>query len=107
MGIKTTGLQELQDELKRMSDKVEELEEGVNVPLDELLTPTFMSSYTDLQSADELLNKSPFTIDTPEDFAAVPDAEWDDYISSVSVFQDWDSMLGKAMEEWTVKQLGL
>ena len=50
---------------------------------------------------------SGFKIETEEDFAAVPDDEWDSFIRSISSFPDWQSMLDKAGKEWVTKKLGL
>ena len=50
---------------------------------------------------------SGFKIETEEDFAAVPDDEWDGFIRSISSFPDCQSMLDKAGKEWVTKKLGL
>ena len=69
-----------------------------------------MKKLNDLQrfgSADEMYQASGFKIETPEDFAAIPDEDWDAFIRSISSFADWKSMLNEAGKEWAAQKLGL
>ena len=50
---------------------------------------------------------SGFKIETPENFAAIPDEDWDAFIRSISSFADWKSMLNEAGKEWAAQKLGL
>jgi len=73
----------------------------------ELLTDDFVSQHTSFSSVDEMFAASGFKVETQEDFAAIPDAEWDNYIRSISSFDGWQSMLGAAGQEWAKRKLGL
>ena len=104
--LKIEGLEKLQKELENLSRKAEELDGKHSVPVSELLTDSFISKHTKFSSAEEMFNASGFKIETQEDFTAIPDAEWDNFINSVSSFENWQSMLAEAGKEWAVKKLG-
>ncbi len=105
--FKIEGIDELQRKLDDLSKKAEALDGHHNVPVSELLTDSFVSQHTSFSSADEMFMASGFKVETQEDFAAIPDAEWDNYIRSISSFDGWQSMLGAAGQEWAKRQLGL
>lgn len=65
-----------------------------------------MRHHTDSSSIDEFLDNSPFTIESEEDFLAIPDEDWDNYIVAHTDFSSWEEMQGKAAEDYVVKQLG-
>lgn len=77
-----------------------------SVPLDELLNDQFIVRFSNFAGFQEMLNKSPFKVETPEDFAAIPDDEWDAYVSTNTNFSSWQEMQEKAVAEWTAKKLG-
>lgn len=68
---------------------------------------SFLSKHTSFLALDDLLAASGFKVESTEDFNAIPDDVWDNFIRSISNFQSWEAMLGAAGEEWLVKQLGL
>lgn len=98
MNFKIKGLDDLQKRLKSLS-------EVSKVPLTEMLTPSFVSSCSRFKDAQELFDSSGFKIDSAEDFKAIPDEKWDEYIRSNTSFPDWKSMLKKAGDEWAVAKL--
>lgn len=104
--LKITGLDELTNQLDRMAKGAEELDGTHTVPMTELLSPEFVSSHTKFANADEMFEASGFKIESQDDFAAIPDAEWDEFIRSISSFSDWQSMLGEAGSAWAAKKLG-
>ncbi|MBK5145977.1 hypothetical protein I2494_20110 [Budviciaceae bacterium BWR-B9] len=71
----------------------------------ELLTPNFLSGCSTFSSAQELFDKSGFTINSPSDFRAIPDEEWDAYISKNTTYDSWSDMLKMAGSEWARNQL--
>lgn len=101
------GFDNFRKKLDRLAKNAAALDGQHNVPITELLTPAFVSRHTRFASADELFDQSGFKIENPEDFAAIPDEEWDKYICSVSSFSGWQAMLSKAGEAWATKKLGL
>lgn len=102
-----TGLDEFQRELNGLARRIEALPTETTIPLPELLTPDFLSSCSAFHSAEELFAASRWTVVTPEDFAAIPDAEWDEFISTHTSFASWETMLSEAAKAWTVRQLGV
>ena len=106
MSISINGLDDLQKKLDRLKKKAENLDGEHQVPLSELLPPSFMSKHTNFDSIDEMFQESDFTIETIEDFEKIPDEEWDNFISIETQFDNWSSMLEKATSVWASKQLG-
>lgn len=105
--FKIEGLDELQKKLGDLAKGAEALDGQHSVPVSELLTDAFISQHTSFSSADEMLKVSGFKIETQEDFAAIPDAAWDNFIRSISRFDGWQSILGAARQEYIKRQLGL
>lgn len=78
--------------LKKLSENLEELGNKKSVTLDEVMNDSFVSNHTKYKNFDELLKSSPFTIETAEDFKAIPNDEWDSYIGKNTDFDTWESM---------------
>lgn len=106
-GIKITGLDKLERQLKQMEKGVKELERTNHVSFSELFTPTFMIKYTSFSSIDELLQAGGFKADSQEAFEAIPDDLLDKHISTITKFNSWEEMLGEATEQYALKKLGL
>lgn len=98
MNFKNKGLDDLRKRVKALSQ--------VNqISLADALTPAFVSSCSRFANAQELFDASGFQINSVEDFKAIPDAEWDRYISTNTSFPDWASMQKKAVGEWAAAKL--
>lgn len=93
--------------LEDLVRRARELEGQRSVSVTALLTPEFLSSCSRFASADEMFAASGFRIESAEDFNAIPDAEWDGFISSNTSYSDWKRMLQVASGEWAKRQLGL
>lgn len=105
--LKIEGLDKLQKQLKNLARKAEQLDGKHTVPVKELLTNKFILKHTSFSTAEELFEASGFKVETQEDFAKIPDKEWDEYIRANSSFENWQDMLGAAAQVWTVSKLGL
>ena len=101
-----TGLDEFQRKLTDLARRAESLSGEQQVPLPELLTSDFLSRCSRFQSADEMFDASGFSVNSPADFAAIPDAEWDKFICANTSFTSWETMLGEAGGEWAARRLG-
>ena len=66
-----------------------------------------MAEHTDFATIEEMFEASGFTMETPEDFVAIPDAEWDAFIASRTRFADWRTMQTKAATECFSRGIGL
>jgi hypothetical protein len=101
------GFDELERALNNLSSKAEELNGEHRVPFTELFNEAFMRQYTSCATVQDLFDKSGFTIENQEDFARIPDDEWDAYIQNVTQFADWKSMMDAAAKEYLRTKLGL
>jgi len=101
------GLNDMQKKLKKMADGARELEGKHQVAMTDLLIPSFLAKHTSIADAQELFDRSGFKIDSAEDFRAIPDDEWDQYISSISDFNTWKEMLQAATAEYAKRKMGL
>jgi hypothetical protein len=107
MSVKVTGLKELERELKDIGDRAQKLQETTDVPLSELLTAEFLKTCSRFSSLTEMFNASGFVITNADDFKAVPEEQWDEFIHQNTSFADWNELLGAAVKDWTKHQLGL
>lgn len=106
MSLKITGLDKLEKQLKQMQKGVKELEKTKSVSFGELFTSSFMRKNTQFSSIDELLQSGGFHVESQEDFEAIPDAELDKYIATVTKFKNWEDMLGEATSQYALRKLG-
>jgi hypothetical protein len=77
------------------------------VPLLELLTPSFVSACSQFWDAEALFKASGFSVESQDDFNAIPQSDWDEFIRANTSFENWQALLDAAVAEWTKKQLGL
>ncbi len=80
MSFKIDGLDKLQKQLKQMEKNAKELDKTTSVPFDELFTPSFMRKHSAFTTFDELLAAGNFSVDSQEDFEAIPDDVFDNHI---------------------------
>ncbi|MCY8731560.1 hypothetical protein [Bacillus inaquosorum] len=102
----TNDFKKLSKKLNKIQRNAKELNGSKSIPLEELLTDTFMRSNTKFSTLDEMLDTSPYEINDNDDFAAIPDVEWDDYVRANSKFFNWKEMLEQATKEYVVRNLG-
>jgi hypothetical protein len=93
------------DGLHKLQRRAKELDGTHQVPVAELLTGEFMRRHTKFGSLDAMIEASPFTVESAEDFRAIPDAEWDAFVRQQTRFSSWREMLSSAGAEWMKKQL--
>lgn len=103
MGIKVTGLDQLQKDIEKMKDNAERLSKKTQVSFDELFTPEFMRKYTNFSSIDELLDDCGYGDLSKDEFEARPDI--DIKISERTKFKSWQEMLDTAVRDYTSSQL--
>ncbi|ANC75505.1 hypothetical protein ABE65_000950 [Fictibacillus phosphorivorans] len=106
MKFKMTGMKQLQNRLKELENNAEELEKTKSISFEELFTNSFMHQFTSFSSMEEMIEKSPYTVNSSKDFAAIPDDEWDVYVRSHTSFTSWQEMLDKAGTDYAVRKLG-
>lgn len=105
--IDTEGFDELENQLEQMERAARDLDGENEVPFPELFPPSFMRRYTDFSSIDEMLEESPFTVETQDDFEKIPVDEWDEFVDEHTRFPSWEKMMGKAGRDYVTGRLGL
>lgn len=105
MSIKITGLDKLENRLKKIQKSAENLDAS-RVTFEKLFTKSFMIKYTNYSSIDELFEAGNFIINSQEDFDNLSDSKLDLHISQNTKFNTFQDMLDEAGAEYTLKQLG-
>lgn len=105
LNIKITGLNELKNNLKDLESKVQALEGTHKVSLKDLFNQQFLEKYTKFFSVEDMFTRSGFKINSEEDLKAIPDGEWDKFISANTNFNSWKEMLNTAAGELTKREL--
>lgn len=105
MSFKIDGLDDLQKELFKIQKNIKEVSNKKTLSLSELFTTSFMSKYTNFSTFDNFLKAGNFTVNSQEDFEAIPDEEMDIHVGTLTSFSSWEDMLEKATEEYLVKKL--
>jgi hypothetical protein len=104
--VKITGLDQMQRKLRQLSDRAKKLHGTHQVPLSELFPPEFMQRHSKFDSLQDLFEASGFTIESAEDFAAIPPDQLDDFIRSSTSFASWKEMKRKGTEKWAAREMG-
>ena len=107
MSMQLKGFDDLQRQFQDLADKAEALNGTQEVNFEALFTKEFMTDNTQFCSFNDLLDASPFQVNSAEDFKAIPDADFDKYICTVTNFASWEEMLEEATMQYTIRQLGL
>lgn len=63
-----------------------------NVSLDDLMNPSFISNCSQYSNFEELIEASGFKVESEEDFAAIPDQEWEQFIQKNTFYEGWIEM---------------
>lgn len=106
MKFEMKGFDKLEKKLNKMQRAAKEMEQGEEVPFDVLFNQEFMTKHTRFNSFDELLDAGNYIVNSPKDFEAIPDDEFDQHISKTTDFSDWQDMQKSAGVEYTAKKLG-
>ena len=100
----------VEDALRKLRDlqrKAEQLDGEHSVSLNEMFPDEFMLRNTEFPSVDSMVQASGFKVESSEDFAAIPDEEWDSFIQARTRFASWDEMKNAAAQEWAARRMGL
>lgn len=91
---------------KKSEDCAKEAEvEEVNVPIHELLSPEFLQRHSSFQNVAEMFAKSGFFIENAEDFARIPEHDWDAFIRAKTSFSSWKQMGEAAGLHWAKNRM--
>ncbi|UKA27827.1 hypothetical protein IHC93_17600 [Photobacterium damselae subsp. damselae] len=93
------------DGLKKLEKNARELDGKHQVKLADLMSPDFITSCSNFKDLDHLFSESGFVVESKEDFEAIPDAEWEEFIVRNTSFDSWEEMQKAAGAEYVKKQL--
>lgn len=105
MDVSIDGLRDLQNNLRKLQHRSAALDGQHSVSFAELFSPSFMSRNSTVKSFEELLERGGYQIETPADFEAIPDADWDAVVARHTRFSTWEEMSRAAGAEWLKTQL--
>lgn len=74
------------------------------VSFKDLFTPAFMTTYTDFANFSELLIVGKFNVNSLDQFMALLDAKFDEFIKKTTKFQDWEEMQSTAVADYLKKK---
>jgi len=100
------GIDALTNQLDQMAKNAEQLSKRKSVSFGELFTDSFMQKHSKFSSFEKFANAGGFDVSSTEAFEAIPDKEWDAWISKSSDLSDWENMQQTAGLEFTKNQLG-
>lgn len=106
MSIKIKGLDKFQRDLSNIAKKAQELEGQKNFSFEELFNVSFMNKHTSFTNFNDFLVAGGFIVNSAEDFKAIPDDEFDEYIQKSTKFTSWSQMQEEATGEYVARQLG-
>lgn len=86
--------------LDKLMKNAKELQATKQVKLVDLMNPSFIAAHSKFEDLGALFAASGFKVDSAEDFAAIPDAEWDAFISEKTDFDNWLEMQKAAHTEF-------
>ena len=98
MTNKITGF----DELRAKFQKLQDIE---SIGFEELFPDDFIQRHTNSKNLKDFFTQSGFTINSKEDFVAIPDNDWEKYITTNTHFKSWIEMQQTAHESWLKKWL--
>lgn len=107
MGVKITGLDQLQAKLQRMAQAAQAVDGPQEVQLGELFPPEFIRACSRFGSVGEFLTATGFRIQSADDLKAIPDEQWDSFVRANTSYGSWKEMVGAAKANWAKKRLGL
>ncbi|UWS63424.1 hypothetical protein N2384_11790 [Bacillus paralicheniformis] len=105
MKKRNKSFRDFERKIKRLQQNAKELERQTPQQKD-IFNDSFMIQNTKFSSLTEMLDKSPFSIKTPEDFNAIPDLKWDVYVRENTKFLSWSEMKIHAAKQYAIRQLG-
>lgn len=78
--------------LDQLEKNVSELSGTESIPLNDLMNPSFISSCSQYSNFKELIEAAGFKVESEEDFAAIPDQEWEQFIQTNTSYEGWIEM---------------
>lgn len=99
------SFKKLSDTLSNLTKNAEELEKTSSIPLEDLLTSTFLKKYTSLDSLELFIKDSPFTDINFSNFENISELELDNYVRTISSFNTWSEFINTSCSEYVRNKL--
>lgn len=99
------SFEKLSKKLSKLTDNAKELEKTSSIPLEDLLTSTFLKKYTSLDSLELFIKDSPFTDVSFSNFENISEIELDNYVRTISSFSTWSEFINTACSEYVRNKL--
>ncbi|CAH8206323.1 hypothetical protein [Vibrio aestuarianus] len=84
--------------LHKLFSNLKALDERKFVELGTVLNTQFFTKHTRFNNFDEFIKTSGFKVESQEDFKAIPDDEFDSFVSENTPFSSWKNMQVKAFK---------
>lgn len=97
--INPSDLEKLAEDLEK-ADKEKSMS---MVSFKDLFTPAFMTTYTDFANFSELLVVGKYNVNSFEEFMALLDKEFDEFVKKTTKFQSWEEMQSTAVADYMKK----
>ncbi len=104
MGV--SGFDDFSNLLGDLERKARKLDGKQEVPIEEILTPDFLSSCSKYASIDSFFEAGGFSFESQKEFEQIPDEELEAHVQATTKFGSWDEMLTEAGEQYALRQLG-
>ena len=92
-------------DFRKLQRNVERVAGEQSVSFGELFSDDFMLRHTDFASIDAMFEASPFTLETNDDLAAIPEAELDAFVADNTRLSTWEEMKSAAGREWMTRRI--
>lgn len=93
--MEISGIDEFVKSLNKISGNAEKLDEA-SIPLEDLLTPSFLTEHSEVSSLNSFFEQSPFTEEEISDFENIDENKLDEYVRKISTFATWGEFIGEA-----------
>lgn len=91
--------------LEQLRKNADELGRKSTVRLTDLMDDRFISCCSDHSSLDEFFEASGFKVESKEDFTAIPDEEWEEFVVKETSYDSWIEMQKDAFIKYSKRQL--
>lgn len=93
------------DGINKLSKNLSKIAETKSVSFAELFNKEFLAACSSFTSLEDMFEKSGFKVETPEDFKAIPDDEWESFIIKNTSYNSWEEMQSDAGSKYFQKIL--
>lgn len=91
--------------LEKLQQNLQKLQNTTQVSWTTLFNPRFMQKHTDHQTMEDMFKASGYSIESKDDFLAIPDAEWNAFVQKTTRFTSWEEMQRTAGLEFASETL--